>query len=88
MLSLFANGGDRALLAQAETTCVVAEAIEKKASYNLACVYARQERDDECEAQLKRCKVDGTLPSVEHLRADEDLKIYRDRDWFKALAAG
>jgi hypothetical protein len=61
--------------------------LEGKASYNLACVYALQKREDDCRALLLRCKADGTLMDAAHMAADHDFEAYWERDWFKALLA-
>lgn len=85
---LYALNNDIKLLAKAENLCLQVQKLSKKASYNLACLYGRQDRENDCEAQLLLCKADGTLPSIEHLRSDEDIEPYREKDWFKALVAG
>ncbi len=83
--ALYHKTKDSNLLGVLEAKCRATEAIEGKANYNLACALALQGRSEETEAQLLRCKADGTLPSAEHLAADKDLEAYWDRDWFKEL---
>jgi tetratricopeptide (TPR) repeat protein len=73
------------LLREAEQKSHQVEQLRGKASYNLACVYALQEKEEACRERLLACKADGTLPDTHHLLADEDLSVYRDTAWFKAL---
>jgi hypothetical protein len=76
---------DNSLLVEAEDKASRAQKVEGKASYNLACVYALQNRDEEFRLQLLRCKANDTLPDVAHVLAEEDLKGYRDQAWFREL---
>jgi tetratricopeptide (TPR) repeat protein len=87
LINLYRLSIDHSLLAKAELKATRAEKIQDKASYNVACIYALQNREHECHAQLLRCRDAGTLMDPAHLQADEDLKVYFDRDWFKELLA-
>ncbi len=85
LLLLYHISKDSRLLDEAEAKAKRVEKLSGKAEYNLGCVYALQNRDENCQQQLLRCKAIGTLPDAKHLQADSDLAVYRDRDWFKAL---
>jgi Plant specific mitochondrial import receptor subunit TOM20 len=85
LLNLYHKSPDENLLSEAEDKASRAEKIEGKASYNLACVYALQNREEDCRLQLLRCRDAGTLMDAAHVLADEDLKAYRDRAWFREL---
>jgi Tfp pilus assembly protein PilF len=87
LLQLYHKSPDEALLVEAEAKAAEAQRLEGKASYNLACVYARQKREEDCHALLLRCKADGTLMDAAHMAADNDLEAYWEREWFKALLA-
>jgi tetratricopeptide (TPR) repeat protein len=85
LLSLYGITNDTALLEKAEELTRKAEQFSGRATYNFACVLARREQEEECRQQLLRCKADGTLPSKDHLLADDDLAAYRDREWFRKM---
>jgi tetratricopeptide (TPR) repeat protein len=87
-LNLYILNGDANQLGQAETCSEKAEKISGKPNYNLACAYALQSKEADCQSQLLKCKAVGILPKAADLRDDEDMKVYRDRDWFKELLAG
>jgi tetratricopeptide (TPR) repeat protein len=76
---------DNSLLVDAEQKASHCEKIEGKANFNLACIYALQNREQDCRSQLLRCRDAGTLPNAAHLLADQDFKCYRGREWFQAL---
>jgi len=74
------------LLKQAEEKCLKAESIKTgEGAYNLACVYARRGNEDKCQEWLKVGEKAGILDSREHAMANDDLKSFRDKDWFKKL---
>jgi tetratricopeptide (TPR) repeat protein len=85
---LYHLSGDRLLLPRIESLAAQAEKISGRPDYNLACVYALQDKEDACRAQLFKCKNAGTLPDAAHLAVDEDMKSCWEKDWFKALVAG
>ncbi len=85
LLKLYSITRNKDLLREAEQKSGQVEQLRGKASYNLACVYALQEKEEACKEQLDACKTDETLPDALHLLADEDLGAYRDSDWFKIL---
>jgi hypothetical protein len=87
LLYLYQLTRDKNLIMQAETSAKAAQAINGKGSYNVACVLALKGEEDNCRAELLRCKADGTLPDTQHLACDKDMEAYRDRDWFKELLA-
>jgi tetratricopeptide (TPR) repeat protein len=84
----FHLSADLTVLERMENLAKRAEQISSYHNYNLACAYALQDKEDECRAQLLKCKAGGTLPDAKHLAGDEDLQAYWERDWFKALLAG
>ena len=61
------------------------KAAKKLDTYNLACVYALLGRPLDCRRTLDAAKKAGTLPTVDHLRSDEDLKSVRSEAWFGEL---
>jgi hypothetical protein len=87
LLFQFHKTNEAGLLVEAESKVRRAEQLSGRASYNLACVLARKGEEDNCQAQLLRCKADGTLPDAAHLKADNDFAEYRDKAWFKDLLA-
>jgi tetratricopeptide (TPR) repeat protein len=87
LLELFALWPDGEYLSKAKLLASRAEQLSNKANYNLACVYARQESEDDCRMQLRRCKADGTLPSSDHLLTDADFTAFLEKDWFMELLA-
>ncbi len=85
---LYQLNRDPSLIHDIENLALQVEKITGKPSYNLACAYALQDKETECQAQLLKCKAAGTLHEAAHLTADEDFKNYWERGWFKALVAG
>lgn len=74
------------LIQEAKEKCLRAEQIKKgEGVYNLACIAATEENEDECKKQLKVGEEAKTLPIRKHAMKDDDLKAYRDKDWFKAI---
>ncbi len=74
------------LFALAEEKLYDAEKIQPGAgSYNLACICALQNKEDECRKWLETSQQFGKLPSREHLLKDTDLESVRECEWFKAL---
>jgi tetratricopeptide (TPR) repeat protein len=54
-------------------------------SYNLACIAALKNEEEECEKWLMNSYDFNVLPSREHIDKDTDLKNVRDKVWFKEL---
>jgi hypothetical protein len=52
-------------------------------AYNLACLYALQNREEECRGWLEKSYQHGTLPSREYLEKDTDLDNVREKEWFQ-----
>jgi Flp pilus assembly protein TadD len=74
------------LLQEAKEKCLKAEQIKKgEGSYNLACISAIDGNEDECKKWLKTGEDSGALDTRKHAMADEYLKTYREKDWFKAI---
>ncbi len=53
-------------------------------AYNLACVYAGQDKVSECMAQLEVSRIAGRLPDRKHLENDQDLALIRAAPEFQA----
>jgi len=53
--------------------------------YNLACIAAIEENEEDCKRWLKIGEEAGELAPREHAMKDEDLKAYWDKDWFQAI---
>ena len=71
------------LYKQAKNFLVKADQItEGYASYNLACICAQQNLEDECREWLKKGKNFGSLPSRQHLEQDTDLDAVKSKKWF------
>ena len=74
------------LLELAKVRCLEAENIKYGiAAYNLACIYARHENEQECKKWLNTGEQTGTLVEREFAMKDSDLKIVRKKDWFKRI---
>jgi len=72
------------LLVQAKDSLLEAEAIvEGSSSYNLACVFALGNEEDDCRKWLLKSRDAGNLPNREHLEEDIDLDSVREKEWFK-----
>jgi hypothetical protein len=52
-------------------------------AYNLACLYALQNREVECREWLEKSYQHGTLPNREYLEKDTDLDNVREKEWFQ-----
>ncbi len=85
LLHAFDFTSDRELAKKAADLCTKAETLSGKPSYNLACAFARLEREDMCREQLLRCQESKTLPEAKHLENDKDLMAYHEKEWFKNL---
>ncbi len=76
-------------LGKAEEKFLQAEAlVQGVAAYNLACLAALRDKDQECRTWLEVSKETGRLPSKRHLNDDVDLDSVRDSGWFKELVDG
>ena len=76
-------------LGQAEDVLLRAEALAPgSGAYNLACLWARRGKSDECLKWLKVSQDNGTLPPKQHLIEDTDFEGVREEEWFKAFVAG
>ncbi|MEY4768007.1 MAG: hypothetical protein RL637_646 [Pseudomonadota bacterium] len=53
------------------------------ASYNIACIYSLFNQDQACEQALLEAQKQGSLPSVEVMLNDPDLKNMQHAEWFK-----
>jgi cytochrome c-type biogenesis protein CcmH/NrfG len=74
------------LLRNAREKLLKAEQMKKGwAAYNLACAAAIEGNEEECKKWLKIDEEAGTLETREYAMKDDDLKMYRDKDWFKAI---
>lgn len=68
----------------AESMFLSAERIQKgSASYNLACIYGLRADDGACEEALKKSRDYGSLPEIENILNDTDLKKISGKAWFK-----
>jgi Tfp pilus assembly protein PilF len=77
-----------ALFEQARAKLLQAEELKEGAgAYNLACVAALREQEDECREWLHVAKRCGTLPDREHLLGDADFVSMRDKPWFQEFLA-
>jgi hypothetical protein len=71
------------LFVEAETSLRAAEYLNPGcASYSMACLMALREREEECKEWLDKALEKNRLPSLHYIENDNDLKIYKDRDWF------
>ena len=65
-------------LDQATNTAMQEKQLSKKGNYNLACIHAIKGDAEAAVEELKLCLTDDTLPSPEHLDADDDLDSIRE----------
>ncbi|MBI5130844.1 MAG: SIR2 family protein [Rhodopseudomonas palustris] len=72
-------------LAKAEKHLLIALKQRPHQTYNLACLRSLQGDEDACREALLTAAKNGTLPSVEYLMSDFDLKSVRETTWFKEL---
>ena len=70
------------LLRESKEKCLKAK---NKYTYNLACVEAIEGNEEECKKWLKIGEEARILPTRQYAMADEDLRSYWDKDWFKAI---
>jgi hypothetical protein len=80
--------GDRKkrLVQEAKEKFLKAAQIRKGISiYNLVCVAAIEDNKEECRKWLKTGEEVAALPTKKYAMKDDDLKIYREKDWFKAI---
>jgi tetratricopeptide (TPR) repeat protein len=74
------------LLKQAEEKALKAESLKIGfAAYNLACVYARRGKKEECRKWLLVGQEAGTLPRKDHATKDSDLDSVKNEPWFKEI---
>jgi len=74
-------------LEKAVNTKWASESTKPSALYNLACVYSRQRRFENCKEVLTRClALDSTKSHRNHLPTDSDFDNVRDQAWFAELA--
>ena len=55
------------------------------ASYNLACIYGLQGKNDECLKALEKAHDRGALPEADEILNDPDLAGIKEQDWFVAF---
>lgn len=68
----------------AESMFLNAERIQKgSASYNLACIYGLRGDDEACQESLTKSRDHGSLPEIESILKDSDLKKVKEKAWFK-----
>jgi NAD-dependent SIR2 family protein deacetylase len=79
------KGGDRdKILEAAKEKALNAEKIMRGAgAYNLACIFALQNQEDECQQWLNTAWQANNLPDCNHLANDSDLDSVRGRSWFQ-----
>lgn len=58
------------------------------ASYNLACIYALRNDNDECLKALDDSDEHGSLPSIENILNDPDLNNIKSHHWFLDFIEG
>lgn len=66
---------------------LIAEKVDSKNVYNLACAYIRQKQTEEAKSRLVTCKENNTLPPKEFLLTDPDMNVFYDTPWFEELVA-
>ncbi|MFZ3352629.1 MAG: hypothetical protein WA268_17380 [Xanthobacteraceae bacterium] len=83
----FEPDGDSAkeLLRTAERKLKLAENLGSEQTYNLACVYALLGNSVDCRTALETGEKAGTLPQLDQLRSDDDLKSVHNESWFVEL---
>lgn len=76
------------LLAGAEEKCRRVEELRPgRGAYNLACLAAMRQREEDCRNWLEVSLNAGFLPDRHHLATDSDLAFVHDRPWFQGLLA-
>jgi len=74
---------DDELYTKAKESFDVAETILKgSASYNLACIYALQNKSDACLKALENARDHGLIPDKENIINDVDLQNIKKMPWF------
>ena len=74
------------LFAESKKKFLSAESISPgSGAYNLACLCALQNEENECREWLEKCLKLGQLPTYEHMAKDPDLDSVREQEWFKAF---
>lgn len=73
---------DESYSEQALEQLLIAEKIDFKNVYNLACVYSRLDQLGYAKKKLMVCKENQTLPPKNHLLNDPDLDLLRQETWF------
>ena len=73
---------DESYSEQALEQLLIAEKLDSKNIYNLACAYARLYQLEDAKKKLMICKESQTLPSKNHLLNDCDLIALREDTWF------
>ncbi len=53
------------------------------AAYNLLCLCAREDREEDCRRWLDKSHQSGQLPPRQTLEHDPDLSLLREREWFR-----
>ncbi len=71
------------LYSKAKESFEKAEKIQQgSASYNLACLYALQNKSEECLKALENARDHGLVPDEQDILDDEDLKNIKQLPWF------
>jgi len=80
------NEERRMLLKEAEEKCLKGESIKKGAgAYNLACVSALLDNEEECKRWLKIGEEANSLLTRRRAMSDPDLKSVRSKEWFRQI---
>lgn len=66
---------------------LIAEEVDPKNVYNLACSYIRLGDIEQAKSKLIICKENKTLPSKKVLLKDSDMNVFYDTLWFEELVA-